>query len=154
MTKSLKLVALSAILLMSCNSEEKKKKDDKIKYPEKTSLVVKDSNLKESMDKGKITYNELCITCHLADGKGVANAFPPLANSDYLKNNQDKSIIGVKKGMSGEITVNGVAYNNVMAPLGLTDEEVANVMNYINNSWGNNYGEYISVEQVSKITAE
>ena len=42
--------------------------------------------------------------------------------------------------MSGEINVNGVTYNNVMATMGLSDEEVADVMNYINNSWGNKYG--------------
>ena len=54
--------------------------------------------------------------------------------------------------MSGEIKVNGESYNSVMANMGLKDQEVADVMNFINNAWGNNYGEEISIEKVSKIT--
>ena len=87
----------------------------------------------------------------MSNGKGAPKAFPPLAQSDYLKENQEASIRGVKKGMSGEIVVNGVTYNSVMTPLGLSNEEVADVMNYINNSWGNNYGEIITAEDVIKV---
>ena len=146
--KSLAL-AFTAILFMSCNSKEKK--DNSINYPEKTTNTIS-PELKASMKRGKLAYNDLCITCHLADGKGVPRAFPPLANSDYLKNNQKKSIIGVKNGMSGEIIVNNITYNSAMTPLGLTDEEVADVMNYINNSWGNEYGKFITPEEVTDIT--
>ncbi len=74
-----------------------------------------------------------------------------MAKSDYLKENQEASIKGIKKGMSGEIVVNGITYNSVMAPLGLSNEEVADVMNYINNSWGNNYGKIITTEDVIKV---
>ena len=83
----------------------------------------------------------------------MPGAFPPLAGSDYLKNNQDLSIKNVKYVMSGEIRVNGESYNSVMANMGLKDQEVADVMNFINNAWGNNYGEEISIEKVSKITS-
>ena len=48
------------------------------------------SQLTESINRGEIVYNDMCITCHLADGKGVPKVFPPLANSDYLRNNQDR----------------------------------------------------------------
>ena len=109
-------------------------------------------DFKTSIKRGEIVYNNLCITCHLPNGKGVPRAFPPLAGSDYLKNNQDLSIKSVKYGMSGEIRVNGESYNSVMANMGLKDQEVADVMNFINNAWGNNYGEEISIEKVSKIT--
>ncbi len=67
----------------------------------------------------------------MPNGKGVPKAFPPLADSDYLRENQNESIKAVKYGMSGEIIVNGITYNSAMAPLGLSDEEVADVMNYI-----------------------
>lgn len=87
----------------------------------------------------------------MANGEGVEKIFPPLANSDYLKNNQEASIRAVKYGMSGEIVVNGITYNSVMAPLGLTDEEVADVMNYINNAWGNAIDNKVTPDMVANI---
>jgi mono/diheme cytochrome c family protein len=147
------IVTLIVLLLVvvSCNSKEKEDKTSKVKYPKKTSVKQVSPELKASIAEGKLVYEDLCITCHMADGKGVTKAFPPLANSDYLKKNQKKSIAAVKNGMSGEITVNGVTYNSIMAPLGLSDKEVADVVNYINNSWGNSYGKIVTVEQVAKI---
>ena len=87
----------------------------------------------------------------MASGEGVSNVFPPVANSDYLKNNQLQSLKGIKFGQKGEIIVNGKTYNGAMAALGLDDDEVADVMNYINNSWGNKYGNLITEEEVAKI---
>ena len=81
----------------------------------------------------------------------MPGVFPPLAKSDYLLTKRIESITAIKKGQKGEITVNGVKYNNMMAPLGLDDEEVADVMNYILNSWGNESKEMVTVEEVSKI---
>lgn len=107
--------------------------------------------LKKSIERGAIVYEDFCMQCHLADGKGVPKAFPPLDNSDYLREKRHESIKAVKFGMSGEITVNGVKYNTAMAPLGLTDEEVADVMNYVTNSWSNNNSKVITVDEVSKI---
>lgn len=150
MKKTLKLV-LVLLVVFSCNSKEKEEKSSKVKYPKKTSIKQVSPELKASMAEGKLVYENLCITCHMADGKGVTKAFPPLANSDYLKNKQKESIAAVKNGMSGEITVNGVTYNSIMAPLGLSDKEVADVVNYINNSWGNSYGKMVTADEVAKI---
>ncbi|WP_412561275.1 c-type cytochrome [Winogradskyella sp. MIT101101] len=147
MMKIFKLLIL-VLLVTSCNSE--KKKTTKVDYPEKTSLAQKDSKLTASMERGKSVYNDMCITCHMANGKGVPKAFPPLANADFLRDNQQESIKGIKNGMSGEMVVNGITYNSAMAPLGLSNEEVADVMNYINNSWGNDYGKFITAEDVAK----
>lgn len=107
--------------------------------------------LKKSMERGAEVYEGFCMNCHLSEGQGAPNAFPPLADSDYLMNKRGESIKAVKYGMSGEITVNGVVYNSAMAPLGLSDDEVADVMNYILNSWGNDDGEMVTVSEVSKI---
>lgn len=72
------------------------------------------------------------------DGKGLSGAFPPLAKSDYLKRPSKDLIAVILKGQSGEIKVNGVVYNGMMpAQDYLSDEEIADVLNYINNSWGN-----------------
>lgn len=107
--------------------------------------------LKESMERGSEIYADFCVTCHMPDGKGVEGTFPPLANSDYLKKNRAASIRGIKFGQEGEITVNGKTYNGYMASLGLDDEEIADVMNYITNSWGNKNDKIITKEEVSKV---
>jgi len=93
-------------------------------------------SLQTSIADGKEIYQEFCITCHLANGKG-SETVPPLAGSDWLQTKRKESIHAVKFGQSGPIKVNGKNYNNTMPPMGLTDEEVADVMNYVMHSWGN-----------------
>jgi len=85
----------------------------------------------------------------MANGEGVEKTFPPLAKSDFLLNKREESIRGVKYGQQGYLLVNGVAYNNVMPPMGLEDEEIADVMNYILNSWGNKSDAIVTPEEVS-----
>jgi mono/diheme cytochrome c family protein len=65
--------------------------------------------------------------------------------------NREASIRAVKYGQDGEIVVNGQSYNSVMMDPGLTDEEVADVLNYVLNSWGNTSGEQITPEAVAAI---
>jgi len=107
--------------------------------------------LKQSILDGEEIYQDFCLQCHLDNGKGVENAFPPLAKSDYLQNNIEASIRGIKYGLRGEITVNGNTYNGVMINQGLDEEEVADVMNYILNSWGNKAENQITVAQVLEV---
>ena len=114
------------------------------------SAESQEDELSKSMARGKVVYEELCVTCPLADGKGIPSVFPPLAGADYLLKNQKESIRSIKFGQQGEITVNGTTYNNVMAPQGLSDAEMADVMNYILNSWGNK-GKMVTVEEVEKV---
>lgn len=128
-------ILILLISLLSCNDTDTKQNPE----------------LEKSIKRGAIVYEDFCMQCHLPDGKGVPKAFPPLDNSDYLKNKRVESIKAVKYGMSGEITVNGQKYNAAMAPLGLTDGEVADVMNYITNSWSNKNSKMITVNEVSKI---
>ena len=94
--------------------------------------------LAEKLVSGKQIYMKTCFACHQANGEGIANAFPPLAKSDYLNADVDRAIGIVLHGKTGEITVNGKKYNSVMTSQTLNDEEVAGVMTYIYNSWGNN----------------
>ncbi len=113
--------------------------------------ISNQDKLQESIIRGSEVYSDFCINCHMANGEGIEATFPPLANSDFLKNNQEESIRGIKYGQKGEITVNGKVYNGYMAPLGLDDEEVADVMNYINNSWGNSNKTVVTTEVVAGI---
>ncbi|MDG1729874.1 MAG: cytochrome c [Algibacter sp.] len=107
--------------------------------------------LKESIARGSEIYTDFCVSCHLPSGEGVANIYPPLAKSDFLIQKREESIRGIKYGQEGEIIVNGKTYNSNMAALGLSDDEVADVMNYITNSWGNKNNKIVTEEEVSRI---
>ncbi len=115
------------------------------------SYMQQEKPLKQSILDGEEIYQDFCLQCHLDNGKGVENAFPPLAKSDYLQNNIEASIRGVKYGLRGEINVNGETYNGVMVNQGLDEEEIADVMNYILNSWGNKAEGQITVAQVLEV---
>lgn len=116
--------------------------------------LFQDKELEQSMERGKEIYADFCVTCHLPQGEGVPYTFPPLAKSDYLMENRENSIRAIKYGMQGEITVNGVTYNGAMAGLGLDDEEVVDVMNYISNSWGNSSDTIVTEEEVAAVKKE
>ncbi len=113
--------------------------------------VQKNKSLKESIADGKIVYNDFCMQCHRPHGKGVEGAFPALAQADFLFENIDRSIASIKYGTPGPVIINGVEYNGLMVNQGLEDQEVADVMNYILNSWGNAYQQMITVERVKSI---
>ena len=95
------------------------------------------TELAKSMARGKEVYIETCIACHLGKGEGLKGTFPPLANADYLIKTPNKAIASIKFGLKGKIVVNGVTYDGMMPPPGLGNDEIADVMNYILNSWGN-----------------
>jgi len=103
--------------------------------------------------EGEIVYQKSCVACHQADGKGVENVFPPLANSDYLLADKNRAIHQIIFGSSGEMTVNGKMYNTIMPPQGLSDIEVRDVMNYVLNAWGNNAGE-VTLKEVEKVRTQ
>lgn len=105
----------------------------------------------ESYANGQMLYEDFCMLCHMANGKGVPKAFPPLANSDYLKDIK-ATVNSIKYGLNGPIVVNGIKYNRVMAPMGLDDQEVADVTNYILNTWGNRHNQRITKQMVEKLT--
>lgn len=90
-----------------------------------------------NINNGKIIYNKICVACHQAEGQGIPNAFPPLAKSDFLNKDVNKAIKTVANGLSGEVTVNGKKYNSVMPNPNLNDQEIADVLTFVYNSWGN-----------------
>lgn len=116
-----------------------------------SAVLYQDKELESSMQRGKELYADFCVTCHMANGEGVANVFPPLAQSDYLAQNRAESIRGVKYGQNGKIVVNGVTYDNIMVSAGLENDEIADVMNFIMNSWGNSNEKLVSPEEVDGI---
>lgn len=98
---------------------------------------TQEDSLQESMKRGEELYTVNCASCHMPAGEGVEALYPPLAKTAYLKN-QKRAIDIIVNGQEGEITVNGKQYNLKMEPLpALSDKEVADIVNYISNSWGN-----------------
>ena len=98
-----------------------------------------DKNLQESMKRGKEVYTLYCQNCHMEKGEGMEGVNPPLAKTTYLKDTK-KNIGIILNGQTGEVVVNGKKYNAIMNPLNyLDDKQIADVLNYIRNSWGNKY---------------
>ena len=77
-------------------------------------------DLKASIERGKEVYNAQCITCHMEKGEGIEGVFPPVAKSDYLMADKNRSIKQILEGASGEMTVNGKTYNGEMPAIDLT----------------------------------
>ena len=147
---ALKIFLIAALLSCKSNKEEKQK-DDLYIIAGQEQAQANPVQQSESYKRGKDVYNDFCVTCHLANGKGIAGAFPPLDGSDWLTEKRTESISAVKHGLKGPIEVNGEEYNSVMVDLGLTDQEVADVMNYINNSWSNRIEEPVTLKEVEKV---
>jgi len=111
--------------------------------------LLQDDAMKQSIKRGESVYAINCANCHMADGTGIPSAIPPLAKSDYLMKDQRRAIRQIIYGAKGEMVVNGVKYNNEMpAQNHLTDQEIADVLNYIQNSWGNKQPKMVTAAQV------
>ena len=104
--------------------------------------------------KGKQVYMQTCFVCHQIKGEGLLGQIPPLAESDYLMADKERSIRVVLQGLSGEVLVNNRKYNGVMAPMNnLSDDEIADVLTYVRNSFGNN-GDSVTRDEVRRIRSE
>ena len=95
------------------------------------------SGLKASKDRGKIVYDTYCLACHMQDGGGAPRMNPPLIKTSFVLGDKKKLISIVMNGLSG-VEVEGEDYSNVMAPHNfLTDQQIADVLTYVRNSFGN-----------------
>ena len=111
------------------------------------------NNKTKRVELGKVIYKQNCQACHQSEGQGVNGAFPPLAKSDYLNADLERSISVVAHGLEGQIKVNGQVFNSTMPKLKLSDEEIANVLTYVYNNWGNN-GKEVTPDMVAKVKAK
>jgi glucose/arabinose dehydrogenase/mono/diheme cytochrome c family protein len=102
---------------------------------------------------GKTVYLENCAACHQADGGGVQDLNPPLTKTSYVLGDKNRLINVVLKGLSQQ-PVDGEKYGNAMPPLNyLTDKDIANVLTFIRNSFGNK-ASAISEAEVKKARAK
>ena len=128
------------------NKGEKEREDSAKKS------ALESPEISESFSRGAKIYNNFCATGHLSSGEGIPNAFPPINNSNWLTEKRTATIRAVKYGLKGPIEVNGVEYNSLMPAMGLTDEEVKDVLNYIFYAWENNVEKPATLEEVKAVT--
>jgi nitrite reductase (NO-forming) len=101
----------------------------------------------QQIKAGEVLFKGTCSACHQDRGQGIPDVFPPLAGSDYLLADKKRAIGVVLNGLTGPVTVNGKSYNSVMPPMSqLNDDEVANILTFAMNSWGNQGGAVTAAE--------
>lgn len=141
------LIGLALVILFGASNITAAK--DKAAAVHKSEAAV--AELAARIENGKKVYLANCAACHQPSGEGLAGAFPPLANSDYLRTNRKDSMKAALFGMSGPVTVNKKQYNGVMPSMGhLKDSDLADVLTYIFSAWGNK-GAAVSVEEVAAL---
>jgi mono/diheme cytochrome c family protein len=87
---------------------------------------------------GKKIFVQYCLSCHQADGGGVQRLNPPLIKTSYVLGDKNKLINIILKGFSEDVEINGEYYSNTMpAHDFLKDQEIADVLTYVRNSFGN-----------------
>jgi nitrite reductase (NO-forming) len=108
----------------------------------------------EQIKAGQQLFNGTCSVCHQANGAGLPGVFPPLAKSSLLAAEPKRAIDIVLHGLTGKVTVNGQDYNSVMPPMTqLNDDEVANILTFVLNSWDNPGGR-VEADEVAKARAQ
>jgi nitrite reductase (NO-forming) len=106
----------------------------------------------ETMKRGAAAYAKgTCIACHQPTGAGLPPVFPPLAGSEWVAKSTSIAIRNILHGMQGPITVKGVPYNSMMpAVTTLSEKEIADVVTFVSNSWGNT-GPTVTEDEVKAI---
>src|SRR5476651_2494272 len=96
------------------------------------------ASLSASIAAGQKVYTLYCVTCHQMDGGGVQNMNPPLIKTTYVLGDKGKMIKIVLNGFADNVEINGNTYSNTMPSLSiLKDQEIADVLTYVRNSFGN-----------------
>ncbi len=115
------IISLLVIALVACQSE------DQLEF-------------NRYYTSGKVLYQSKCQNCHGDNGEGLSALIPPLTDAGYLKTNKKQLACIVKYGLNAPITINKKAYYNKMPLTDMAPVEIAEVLTYVNNSFGNKMG--------------
>jgi mono/diheme cytochrome c family protein len=111
------------------------------------------TGLAASVARGKQVYLAQCLACHQVDAAGVQGMNPPLIKTKFVLGDKPTLVKIVLNGMTGAVDINGDTYHNVMAPHSeLTDQQIADVLTYVRNSFGNK-ASAVTAAQVKAIRA-
>ena len=132
---AIKFLAMGALTLLThCQSRYDNEATRNLSQPERVRY-------EQYMVQGQVLFRAHCSNCHQEDGTGLRRLIPPLAQSDYLLADIDRTLCLVKNGLRGPIVVNDTSYNQIMpANEGLRDIEIAQIATYIYNEWGHAEG--------------
>ena len=114
------------------------------------------TGLKAAMARGKTVYENTCLACHQPDGSGVPNMNPPLVKTKWVLGDKKALAKIVLKGLQGgEIEIEGDKFHNPMPPLEsvLSDQEIADVLTYVRNSFGNK-ASLVTIAEVKALRAK
>jgi len=121
-------------IFITANAQTKKTTTSK-----KTTVTKSPANpVALSIARGKSVYTAHCLSCHQADGGGVPNLNPPLDQTKWVLGDKHALIQWVLKGSRGKVEIDGETFHNTMPPQAyLTDQQIADALTYIRNSFGN-----------------
>ena len=138
-------------------AERKTKEPKEVSYGPTRKLSAAERKV---YDLGKAVYHRdaHCVVCHQPNGQGLPNMYPPLEKSNWIDGDDDRMIKIALKGMWGAVEVNGKKFDpatgGVPPMVGfaslLNDEELAAVLSYVKQSFGNN-GTFITPDQVKRV---
>ena len=104
--------------------------------------------------RGEAVYMRTCFSCHQTNGKGLPNLAPSLVGSDWLLGKPDRVVAIIRNGLMGDIMINGKKYETAvpipMAPVAIEADDMADVITYVRNAWGNE-GELVTPEEVEAV---
>lgn len=108
-----------------------------------------DLEFKRYYTSGMVIYQAKCQNCHDAQGGGLSALIPPLTDRVYLEANKKNLACIVKYGAKGNVTIHGKTFNGQMPANDLPAVEIAEVLTYVNNSFGNKLG-VVTTEMVNE----
>ena len=142
------VASILLVMIWACSSTNQDQEGDSqsanSEPEEETTMPVQATQM---VEQGKAVYSQYCVACHQVDGNGMSGAFPPLTQTKWVEGEKTELISIVLNGMQGPITVKGEEYNGVMSSHAfLSDEEVAAVLTYVRQSFGNSASEITAAE--------
>ena len=144
-------LATAGLLMLSVTLLSQTQKPAQTKKP---AAPAAKAAMQASMDRGKQVYLEQCLACHQADAGGVQGMNPPLVKTKWVLGDKTTLVQVVLKGMTGEVDIDGETYHNVMAPHSdLTDQQIADVLTYVRNNFGNK-ASVVTAAEVKAIRAK
>jgi mono/diheme cytochrome c family protein len=121
--------------------------------PAKAGAAKQASGGAATIAKGKSLYKQHCLSCHQENGSGVPGMNPPLIKTEYVLGDKKRLIGILLNGLNEDVEINGEYYSNPMpSQAALKDQEIADILSYVRNSFGNK-ASTVSTAEVTAVRA-
>jgi len=130
------ILIVGVVFFIACG--KKNTESNELSFNEKIKL-------RQYKVQGEGLYLMHCGNCHQADGSGLGRLIPPLDKNTTISNNRNQIMCVIKYGMEGPLKINGLEYDGKMpGNAELTNLEIAEIITFVGNSWGNSIGIVLS----------